>query len=251
MMFMQSNCGKKNKKIKHFLVKEFYVGVVAIFISTSSMAQNFKQDQLRYERVRQAKADKEVLLKNAFTACGLAYPPQKIFIRIFKHEKELELWVKENNEFLLFKTYPFCYASGQLGPKRKQGDLQVPEGIYYIDRFNPASQFYLSLGINYPTVEDKRLASHKDPGGDIFIHGDCVSVGCVAITDDLIKEVYWLAVMAKTAGQQKIPVHFFPFQLNNAFKWFRFTFKYPEHRDFWKTLLPGFDYFEQHKRLKR
>lgn len=213
------------------------------------MAQNFIKEQLRYERVRQAKADKETLLIKEFAACGLSYPPQHIFVRILKHEAELELWIKENDQYELFKSYPFCYASGQLGPKLKQGDLQVPEGIYYINRFNPASQFYLSLGINYPTKQEKKIAYPNDAGGDIFIHGDCVSVGCVAITDNLIKEVYWIAVLAKAAGQQNIPVHFFPFQLNHSFKWFRFTLQYPQHKALWETLRPSFEYFEQHKML--
>jgi len=244
---MQFYFGKIYSKAKPFFEKVIYVSGIVLLISTVSMAQSFVQDQLRYERVRQAKADKEDLLKKEFAACGLSYPPQHIFIRILKHETELELWVKENSQFQLFKTYPFCYASGQLGPKRKQGDLQVPEGIYYIDRFNPASQFYLSLGINYPTTEDKKLAYPNDPGGDIFIHGNCVSLGCVAITDDLIKEVYWLAVLAKSAGQSKIPVHLFPFKLNHSLKWFRFTFQYPQHKVFWEALLPTFKYFEEHK----
>ncbi len=220
-----------------------------LWFTNTAMAQTFVQDQLRYERVRQAKIEKQALLKKELEACGLSYPPQQIFMRIFKHEKTLELWVKENNQYELFKNYPFCYASGKLGPKRKQGDLQVPEGIYYIDRFNPASKFHLSLGINYPTAEDKKLAHSNDAGGDIFIHGNCVSMGCVAITDSLIKEVYWLAVLAKSAGQQKIPVHLFPFQLNHTFKWWRFTFQYRQHQTFWETLLPQFNYFEKHKML--
>jgi len=236
---MQSHSNKKYQKATSFLTKVICVSTMAFFISTATMAQSFIKDQLRYERVRQAKADKETLLQKEFAACGLSYPPQHIFIRILKHEAELELWVKENDQYLLLKRYPFCYASGQLGPKRK----------HYIDRFNPASQFYLSLGINYPTNEDKKLAYPNDAGGDIFIHGDCVSIGCVAITDDLIKEVYWLAVLAKSAGQSKIPVHLFPFQFNHSFKWFRFTFQYPQHKVLWESLRPSFEYFEQHKML--
>lgn len=223
---------------------------MGFLFTNNAMAQTFIKDQLRYERVRQAKADKEALLQKEFEACGLTYPPKNVFIRIFKHEKQLEFWVKENKQYELFKIYPFCYASGNLGPKRKQGDLQVPEGIYYIDRFNPFSNFYLSLGINYPTETDKKLAHSDDPGGDIFIHGDCVSVGCVAITDDLIKEVYWLAAQAKSSGQQKIPVHLFPFQLNHTFKWLRFKLQYPQHQNFWKGLLEPFEDFENHKDLK-
>lgn len=238
----------KNQPLFLFIKR---IGLIAttLWFTNTTMAQTFLQDQLRYKRVRQAKAEKENLLKKEFEVCGLTYPPKHIFIRIFKHDEVLELWVKESGKYELFKDYPFCYASGQLGPKRKQGDLQVPEGIYYIDRFNPASKFYLSLGINYPTTEDKKSAYPHDPGGDIFIHGDCVSIGCVAITNNLIKEVYWIAALAKSAGQQKIPVHLFPFQFNHSLKWWRFTLQYHQHQTFWETLLPQFEYFEKHKIL--
>lgn len=234
----------------YLFIKTILVLSIGLLYANNIMGQAFIKDQLRYERVRQAKADKETLLQKEFETCGLSYPPKNIFIRIFKHEAQLELWVKEGEQYELFKTYPFCYASGKLGPKRKQGDLQVPEGVYYIDRFNPFSNFYLSLGINYPTQEDRKLAHSNDPGGDIFIHGDCVSIGCVAITDDLIKEVYWLAALAKSSGQQKILVHLFPFQLNHTFKWLRFKLQYPQHQNFWKDLLKPFEYFEKHKDLK-
>jgi len=204
------------------------------------MAQNFVDEQLRYKRVRTAKAEKDDFLKREFEKCGLIYPPQNIFIKIFKAEEILELYVKEAGSYQLFKTYPFCYASGTLGPKRKEGDLQVPEGIYFIDRFNPASNYYLSLGINYPNDEDKKLSDPKKPGGDIFIHGNCVSIGCVAITDDLIKEIYWLAVQAKAAGQKKIPVHIFPFDLNNNYKMMKYRKQYPQHQNFWELLRMGY-----------
>lgn len=210
--------------------------VIAIFTANFSFGQNFIKDQLRYQRVRTAKAEKENILKEEFQKCGLSYPPQNIFIKIIKDEEVLQLFVKENNAYQLFKNYPFCAASGVLGPKRKEGDLQVPEGRYFIDRFNPASNFYLSLGINYPNDEDKKLGDPKKPGGDIFIHGNCVSIGCVAITDDLIKEVYWLAVQAKSAGQNKIPVHIFPFDFHNSFKMKKYVRQYPQHQNFWELL---------------
>lgn len=214
--------------------------IIAIFTSNFSFGQTFTNEQLRYKRVRTAKAEKEKVLKKEFQQCGLSYPPQNIFIKIIKDEKILELYVKEEGNYQLFKTYPFCAASGTLGPKRKEGDLQVPEGIYYIDRFNPASNFYLSLGINYPNKQDKKLSDPIKPGGDIFIHGNCVSIGCVAITDDLIKEVYWLAVQAKSAGQQKIPVHIFPFDLSNTNKIEKYIKQYPQHRNFWENLVESY-----------
>jgi len=229
-----------SNKIIVFELQEFKMHktflIFFIFATYTLMAQNFVDEQLKYKRVRTAKAEKDQLLKNEFQKCELSYPPKNIFIKIFKDEEVLELYVKESGSYQLFKTYPFCYASGTLGPKRKEGDLQVPEGFYYIDRFNPFSNYYLSLGINYPNRQDKKLSDPQRPGGDIFIHGNCVSIGCVAITDDLIKEVYWLATQAKSAGQQKIPVHIFPFELNNTFKMDKYGKQFPQHRQFWEEL---------------
>ena len=95
------------------------------------------------------------------------------------------------------------------------GDFQVPEGFYYISEFNPNSNYYLSLGINYPNVSDKILADPLRPGGDIYIHGSCVTVGCIPVTDQQIDEIYLLAAFAKNAGQDFIPVHIFPIRYSS------------------------------------
>ncbi len=216
-----------------------------------NVAQTFLKDQLRYSRVREAKADKEDLLKKEFKEKGLSYPPKEIFLRIFKVEEQLEVWVKEDNNWHLFKAYEYCYASGHPGPKRIQGDAQVPEGFYYIDRFNPSSSYHLSLGINYPNASDKKLSDPKKPGGDIFIHGNCVSIGCVAVTDDLIKEIYLLATQAKSNGQSKIPVHIFPFDMDNFITKKYYQYQYPEQKPFWEQLEKGFCYFEDYKALPK
>jgi murein L,D-transpeptidase YafK len=172
----------------------------------------------------------------------------QIFIRAFKQEKSLEVWARNSDEeqFKLLTKYPFCESSGQLGPKRKMGDLQTPEGIYFIDRFNPASNYHLSLGINYPNDNDKVLGEKNNLGGDIFIHGDCVTVGCIPITDDKIKELYLLCVEAKTDGQLKIPVHIYPFNLTKANL---DRYKSNPNYNFWETLKPKFDLFEKNKSL--
>lgn len=132
-----------------------------------------------------------------------------------------------------------------MGPKRRQGDGQVPEGFYYIDRFNPISNFYLSLGINYPNLSDKRKSSFHDPGGDIFIHGSCVTIGCLPITDDSIKELYLLAVYAKNNGQAKIPVYIFPFRMTDK-QMLKYNAEYEGNKallTFWDNLKPGYDHF--------
>lgn len=216
-------------------------------------AQSFKQEQLQYPRVRATYANKEESVRNLFTQRNLPYPPRKVFIRIFKREKKLELWVaQENGEALaLLKEYQICATSGHLGPKRREGDLQVPEGFYYIDRFNPASNFFISLGVNYPNRSDKILGVQNSWGTNIFIHGDCVSIGCAAMTDDKIKEIYLIAVEAKSAGQRRIPVHIFPTRLDQeGMGQLRARFSNNQALlGFWENLKEVFDYFEVHHRL--
>jgi len=210
--------------------------ILIFLFSNTLFAQNFVKDQLRYQRVRTAKAEKFDLLKNEFALKNLNFPPKEILISAYKNEEVINVFVKQNNKYLHFKNYDFCYASGKLGPKRKEGDLQVPEGYYHIDRFNPSSSYYLSLGINYPNHYDKKVGEKNNLGGDIFIHGNCVSIGCIAITNDKIKELYLLSVLAKNEGQSKIPVQIFPFDLNNFYKWKKCTNEYPQHQLFWKML---------------
>ncbi len=215
-----------------------------LFISQLSFCQSsFKQDQLRYQRVRTAYAEKEQGLKEKLQQHGLAFGEFELFIRIFKKEKETEVWVKgkQHKTFQLLTTYRICSSSGSLGPKRKQGDRQVPEGFYFIDRFNPHSNFYLSLGINYPNQSDKVLGKKGSLGGDIFIHGNCVTIGCVPLTDPIIKELYVLATEAKNAGN-KTQVHIFPSRDFDSL----LRENHPsELKTFWQNLRPGFEYFEK------
>ena len=124
------------------------------------------------------------------------------------------------------------------------------EGFYYIDRFNPVSSFHLSLGINYPNSSDRTLCKSGNPGGDIFIHGDCVTIGCIPITDDKIKELYILAVEAKNSGQTNIPVHIFPARLSQTkLVELKKEYKDPKLFAFWQNLAEGYSYFEENKTL--
>jgi len=172
----------------------------------------------------------------------------ELFLRAFKKEKILEVWAKNSSgsKFKKIQVYNFCTTSGDLGPKRQEGDLQIPEGCYWIDRFNPNSNFHLSLGLNYPNDSDRILGHPQQPGSDIFIHGGCASVGCIPITNPKIEELYTLAEEAQKLGQQKIQVHVFPSKemdvliKNNT-----------EHISFWKNLLPIFNHFETQKQLPK
>ncbi|MBL7780562.1 MAG: L,D-transpeptidase family protein [Saprospiraceae bacterium] len=169
-----------------------------------------------------------------------------VFVRAFKSENQLELWLKTDSLYHLFRTYPICNWSGDYGPKRKQGDMQVPEGFYQIVRFNPNSDYHLSLGINYPNASDLHFADPKKPGGAIYIHGSCGSHGCIPIGDTNIEEVYWLCWQAFQNGQKNIPVHIFPCRLTDE-KLESLTNRYLLNRHFWENLQPGYQYFEKKK----
>jgi murein L,D-transpeptidase YafK len=154
--------------------------------------------------------------------------------------------------FKLFKTYKVCVLAGTLGPKRMEGDYQVPEGFYYINEFNPKSNYHLSLGINYPNTSDMALSDSMRPGGGIYIHGSCVSVGCIPITDDGIDELYILAAMAKNQGQDYIPVHIFPVRFNvpKSVNYLNnLTKDDPSLKRFASRLEDAFDYFDKYKQL--
>jgi murein L,D-transpeptidase YafK len=145
---------------------------------------------------------------------------ERVFLRIFKSEKILEVWTSDSDidTFKLYKTYNICKLSGVLGPKRREGDLQVPEGFYEINDFNYNSKYYLSLGLNYPNKSDRILSFYPNRGGSIYIHGDCVSVGCIAMGNDNIKEIFKICEIARSNGQKHIYVHIFPINFNNPFR---------------------------------
>ncbi|OFY92566.1 MAG: hypothetical protein A3K10_04015, partial [Bacteroidetes bacterium RIFCSPLOWO2_12_FULL_31_6] len=190
----------------------FFLVIIFFVFCAFTIDSNFKKEQLKSSHVKQAYAEKWSSLKTQLNQLNVDTNSFNIFIRIFKKEAILELWAKSSKDtcFKLFNTYDICASSGDLGPKRKQGDGQVPEGFYEISVFNPYSSYYLSLGINYPNQSDRIISGKGDLGGDIMIHGNCVTIGCIPITDDKIKEVYTLAVEAHSKGQAKIQVHSFP-----------------------------------------
>jgi murein L,D-transpeptidase YafK len=197
-------------------------------------------------RVALARAARTDLILQRCKAVGVPYPPREIFLRAFKHEGQLEAWAREDaGPFKLWKTYPVLTPSGGPGPKRRAGDRQVPEGFYRIDRFNPESRFHLSLGLDYPNASDRILSDPKNPGGDIFIHGKDVTIGCLPLGDTAIEELYLLALDTRQRGQRTIHVHIFPARMTGP-DWETFrTAHPPELQEFWANLLPGFDVFER------
>lgn len=227
--------------------------IILIPLLCSVQPGSFKESQLKYSRVRQAYKDKESSMLALLQSKQIEKNRLKIYLRAFKKEKTIELWGKNDfdTKYSLIKTYEVCRTSGKLGPKRKQGDLQIPEGFYHIDRFNPNSNYYLSLGINYPNKSDRILGVIGNLGGDIFIHGGCVTIGCLPITNNQIKELYIFCVEAKNNGQSRIPVTIFPSKLTEQeFK--HLTDKYSSDSDkigLWTDLKKGYEIFNRTKQL--
>ncbi len=164
-----------------------------------------------------------------------------VFIRIYKEEKELELFIMNDTGFKLFRTYSVCtWGNKGLGPKIRQGDGKAPEGFYYVvpGRLNPLSNFHLSFNIGYPNEYDRY---HKRSGSYIMVHGSCVSIGCFAMTDPVIEEIYTIIDSAFRNGQPFFRIHTFPFRMTDEnmnryrdSKWY----------EFWKNLKEGYDFFE-------
>ena len=134
-------------------------------------------------------------LEPGFAAADIAYPPARVTFVALKREKQLEVWAANREDWALIKSYPVCAASGNEGPKLREGDLQVPEGIYPLTVLNPNSGFHLSIRIGYPNAFDRAMAEKEgrtDLGGDIYLHGKCVSIGCLAMGDEAIEELFVL-----------------------------------------------------------
>ena len=228
-------------------------GVCAL-AQTSVQNITFVDFQRTYPKINEVLLRKEDTLKKQFEAKGLAWPAKYIYIRSFKYDSQLEVWVKYkvDEKYKLFTTYKVCALAGSLGPKRMQGDYQVPEGFYYINEFNPRSMYHLSLGLNYPNASDRILSDSLQPGGDIYIHGSCVTTGCIPITDKQIEDLYVLAMHAKNQGQDFIPVHIFPVQFKNKSSndyLARYLKDFPEYAPMVNNLKNVYNYFEKNKEI--
>ena len=220
----------------------------------SGVSYSFIDYQKTFPRPNEALKRKEDTLQKQFEARNLVWPARYMYIRSFKYDSQLEVWVKNEakEQYQLFKTYKVCVLAGTLGPKRMEGDYQVPEGFYYINEFNPKSSFYLSLGINYPNPSDKVLSDSLRPGSAIYIHGACVTVGCIPLTDQFIDELYILAAHAKDKGQDFIPVHIFPVRYNvkkSVAYLENLTKDDPTLKSFSDRLEEAFDYFDKFRQL--
>jgi len=222
-----------------------------LFFNLEKNTATFKEKQLNFTRVHEAYAEKEKSVAKTLATNSLSRDSLQIYLRAFKTEKIIELWAKNNSDarFKLIKEFPICEISGNIGPKRRSGDLQVPEGFYYINDLNPFSKYYLSMQINYPNASDSIRGVRGRLGNLIFIHGACESSGCIAITDDKVKELYLYYIEAVNCGQQKVEFTIYPSKLEDK-SFAKLTSAYHKDKDktsLWTDLKKSFDYFEQNK----
>jgi murein L,D-transpeptidase YafK len=211
--------------------------LMALFLINTSagFAVNVPQSNLSKQAILEAKPRLESRLKDKDLQLG-----QPVFIRIFKREKKLELWLQKDGRFELFHTWPIAKFSGRPGPKTKQGDRQAPEGFYFVppNQLNPYSSYHLSFNLGYPNRYDR---SYGRTGSALMVHGNRVSIGCYAMTDPVIEEIWTLMDAAYRQGQPFIRVHVFPFRMtqenmdkHGEGKW----------QSFWVNLKEGYDFFE-------
>ena len=162
-------------------------------------------------------------------------------VRIFKRERRLEIWMaREDGRYAKFRGYDICTYSGVLGPKLAEGDLQAPEGFYRVARsqLNPQSRHYLAFNLGYPNAYDRSLGR---TGSALMVHGGCSSIGCFAITDEGVDEVYAVVEAALNRGQEAVDVHVFPFALTDSAL---ATEVHSPWSAFWQNLKRGYDLFE-------
>lgn len=170
-----------------------------------------------------------------------------ILLRAFKSESEFEVWIRKDETFVLFATYPVCHWSGTLGPKLREGDKQTPEGFYTVTRpqMRHIGRWPRSLNLGFPNAFDRASAR---TGSHILVHGGCSSVGCFAMTNSVIEEIYQITEQAVAGGQTFVPVHVFPFRLTDE--------NLASQKDspwygFWSNLKEGYDLFERTRRAPR
>ncbi len=209
----------------------YYLLLILLFVFPSLSAKRISQYTINK-------------LQNELPLLGLTVGDE-VFIRSFKKESQMQLWMRPKNQqqFVLFRTYPICYYSGSLGPKRFKGDKVTPEGFYNITKkgLNPYSRFHLSLDIGYPNNYDRQLLR---TGSLIKIHGACDAVGCFAMSNMQIEEIYYLVEQALSNGQNKIQVHSFPFHLTDDNL---SAYKNNKWYEFWKELQVAYKIFNENK----
>jgi murein L,D-transpeptidase YafK len=176
-----------------------------------------------------------------------------MLLRAFKHDDDFEMWAssKPDEPLSLIGSYPICKKSGVLGPKRRWGDRQVPEGFYHIHRFNAWSGYHMSLRVDYPNASDRVRGKKGALGGAIMVHGDCVTIGCIPLQDDPIEEVFIAVLDTHRKSRRRVPIHIYPTRLDDdGIDMLRERAAGDATRlAFWTELVPAYRHFEATKTI--
>ena len=251
----KATSSKSNTLTWRLIVSIFFaIGTLQTIAQQNQPIRDFLKFQKSFKTVTGAFASVEDSLKAQFAEKKIVWPAKYLYIRSFKFDSQLEVWVKnaKKEPYQLFKTYKICALAGNFGPKRFEGDFQVPEGFYYFNEFKPNSNYHLALGINYPNASDRVLSDSIKPGRDIYVHGSCVAVGCIPITDKQIDELYVLAASTKSQGQDFIPVHVFPLKFKtkkNRDLLDKFLLTHPDYQPLVNSLMTIYYYFNKNKQI--
>lgn len=182
-------------------------------LDTAKTDSLFKVKQLKYKNARQAYETSEDKVRKMLEDKKIDYATLEIYMRVIKKEQIIEMWAKDrkdNHSFVHIKNYKLCVEKNY--DKKRGVDLLIPESFYYIKHFYPFDPYCLRLEVNFPNESDEKRGR---TGGDIAVHGGCFSTYCTPLTDEDIREIYIMALEARTKGQQKVPVHNFPFRLDS------------------------------------
>jgi murein L,D-transpeptidase YafK len=220
-----------------------------MLLGSAMSSPTFRETQMNFTRVREAYSYKEKIVDKTLAGYSILHDSLRIYLRAFKTEKIIELWAKniQDSIFILVKEFPICDLSGFEGPKRRYRDLQVPEGFYHISKLNPYSKYYLSMEINYPNASDSIRGVHGHLGNQIYIHGSCISSGCLAMTDDRIRELFVYCIEAYNSGQDEIALNIYPARLTDD-NYSGLISSYKKDKDklsLWADLKRSYDLFNQ------
>jgi murein L,D-transpeptidase YafK len=224
--------------------------LICLFHLSGNSQSGFEKNQKKFERVRDAYKIRETEIINNIQKHGLKENNFRLLLMASKTEQELHLFAGQNSDgsgMKLIRNFKICKTSGVPGPKTRQGDDQIPEGFYHISRFNPESGYHLAMEISYPGRVDRVRNKNSNPGGDIMIHGSCVTIGCLPMTNEGIEEIYIYAIKARNNGQKDIPVYIFPaWPDGDAFRTLlQENSKNGELCQFWNNLALGYSMFRE------
>ena len=225
-------------------------------------ARSFATGGVDGDRVKAAEVRLKEILPKRFADVDLSWPPKAVFLRCTKRSASgglgaVEVWAASDTKvpLTLVMSHPLCAISGALGPKRQEGDLQIPEGFYDISLLNPRSSYHLSMRVNYPNASDRIRGRTDNPkvrlGGDIMVHGNCVTIGCLPIQDEPIEEVY-LTVRTVFRPYRPVPIHIFPKPLDDvSLQALLATKPSASTAQLWRELAVGWQAFEASHRVPK